>query len=321
MSQLRSDELHKQEEELAAAEADLARREAALATREIALEARLGGERERLRTLEEKLRALAHAGSAEADALASDRLPELPPAPGYADRLKAIAARREAVAARGVSMQSREKAISVLDAGLTRCDGAVAAAEAEGNRVEAAFAALKRKQAEERRAAQAAAMAGPPAVPPALAAAAVSAPPPRPPAAPPPPPGAVPLGRVQPRPPANPSPAARPGAKKRTRLDCDVSFESEHNFFEGFARNLSEGGLFIAAWDYQPVGTEMDVTFSLPGGPRIEARAVVRWVRELNDATPDVWPGMGLQFTSLPPGAEAAIKKFMAEREPLFFPD
>jgi uncharacterized protein (TIGR02266 family) len=325
MSQLRSDELHRQESEIARAEAELAAREVALAGKEIELEARLSSERDRLHTLEEKLRALAQAGSEEADAFL-EQLPELPPAPGYADRLKAVAARRDAVNARSESMGAREKALGVLSSGLARTDGTVAAAEAESNRIESAFAALKRKQAEERRAqASKPAAPPPPPLPPVVApvvapaVAAVVAATPVAAAAP------QPLGRMEP--PKNRSAAkpagkdAKPGPRQRTRLDCDVSFESESNFFEGFARNLSEGGLFVAAWDYQAVGTEMDVAFSIPGGPRIEARAVVRWVRELNDATPDVWPGMGLQFTTLPAGAEDAIRKFMATREPIFFPD
>jgi hypothetical protein len=65
----------------------------------------------------------------------------------------------------------------------------------------------------------------------------------------------------------------------------------------------------------------VDLHFTLPGGKRIDAKGVVRWTREVNDRTPDIFPGVGVQFTDLPAEAATAIRSFVSEREPLFFAD
>ncbi len=108
---------------------------------------------------------------------------------------------------------------------------------------------------------------------------------------------------------------------RRARLDCQVGFETQDNFFSGFARDLSDGGLFVATFDTLPVGSALDVGFDLPDGTHVEARARVRWVRELVEATSDAWPGMGLCFEDLPADAATAIERFMSAREPIFFAD
>ena len=121
--------------------------------------------------------------------------------------------------------------------------------------------------------------------------------------------------------------ATAPAAKKpqrssaRVKMQAAVDFTSDNNFFAGFSANISDGGLFIATVNLLPLGTEVDVSFSLPSGERIEARGVVQWVREVNDQLPDAFPGMGVQFAQLNPSAHAAIAQFLAQRDPLFFAD
>ena len=120
--------------------------------------------------------------------------------------------------------------------------------------------------------------------------------------------------------------AAAPAAKKpparqspRVKMQAAVDFHSDNNFFNGFSANISDGGLFVATVDLQPLGTEVDLSFSLPSGERIEAKGVVRWVREVNDKLPDAFPGLGVQFSSLKPEAQQAIDSFLAQRDPLFY--
>lgn len=140
--------------------------------------------------------------------------------------------------------------------------------------------------------------------------------------APPPPPAAL---RAVPNPVE--VMAAAPAAKKpqrssaRVKMQAAVDFTSDNNFFAGFSANISDGGLFIATVNLLPLGTEVDVSFSLPSGERIEARGVVQWVREVNDQLPDAFPGMGVQFAQLNPSAHAAIAQFLSQRDPLFFAD
>ncbi len=140
----------------------------------------------------------------------------------------------------------------------------------------------------------------------------------------PPPPAPAPVRSVP-----NPAQvvAAAPAAKKpqrtrpRVKMQAAVDFTSDNNFFNGFSANISDGGLFVATVNLLPLGTEVDLSFSLPSGERIDAHGVVAWVREVNDQLPDAFPGMGVQFANLNPAAHSAIAQFLAQRDPLFFAD
>ncbi len=105
----------------------------------------------------------------------------------------------------------------------------------------------------------------------------------------------------------------------RVRMMAAIDFSSDANFYQGFSANISEGGLFVATVNLVPLGTEVDLSFSLPSGDRIDAKGVVRWVREVNDKLPDAFPGMGVEFVNLAPQAQESIDAFIAQRDPLFF--
>ncbi|MFO0597513.1 MAG: TIGR02266 family protein [Myxococcaceae bacterium] len=145
-----------------------------------------------------------------------------------------------------------------------------------------------------------------------------SAPAPRP-SAPPP------AAKTEPVPGVGAAAAAAAAAKKRqsprVKMQAAVDFTSDNNFFNGFSANISDGGLFVATVNLLPLGTEVDLNFTLPSGQKIEARGVVRWVREVNDQLPDAFPGLGVQFANLNPTAQNAINEFLAQRDPLFFAD
>jgi len=108
------------------------------------------------------------------------------------------------------------------------------------------------------------------------------------------------------------------------RIDYDVSvdFSSEDNFFTGFIKNISSGGLFLATHDPAPIGSDITVKFEIPTiDEKVIAKSVVRWVRPYRDSNPDIVPGMGVQFKDvLPENAVDAINKFIEEnREPEFY--
>jgi len=63
----------------------------------------------------------------------------------------------------------------------------------------------------------------------------------------------------------------------------------------------------------------VDLNFTLPNGMTVAGHGVVRWVREFNDRTPDVFPGIGIEFTDMPEEHRAAIHAFTVQREPLFW--
>jgi uncharacterized protein (TIGR02266 family) len=118
-------------------------------------------------------------------------------------------------------------------------------------------------------------------------------------------------------------PEPRPlGARtSRVRMQTMIDLRSDSNFFTGFSTNISEGGVFVATVQTVPRGTTVDVDFTLPGGRPMKVTGVVRWTREVNDKTPELMPGLGVQFSNLPPEVAGSISDFVATREPLFFPD
>jgi uncharacterized protein (TIGR02266 family) len=126
----------------------------------------------------------------------------------------------------------------------------------------------------------------------------------------------------QPPAPAPAKPAEQSAPKRqspRVRMQAQVDFESEDNFFNGFSANISDGGVFVATVNVLALGTSVDIGFTLPTGERIECKGVVRWVREIDDKQPDVFPGMGVQFVDLDERGAQAIESFIQQREPMFY--
>ncbi len=122
---------------------------------------------------------------------------------------------------------------------------------------------------------------------------------------------------------AAPAPAQASGpdqrSSKRIAVAVDVSMETPHNFYMGLTENLSEGGLFVATYDEVPLGTELELRLSLPGSPPIKTRGIVRWIREHTQFTEDVVPGVGLEMVDLSEEDTQAIRRFLAERDPIYY--
>ncbi len=107
----------------------------------------------------------------------------------------------------------------------------------------------------------------------------------------------------------------------RYSVELHVTCESDHNFYGGFAENLSAGGVFIATHTLSPVGEKMDFSITLPGAVEpIRGIGEVRWVRVYSERS-DSPPGLGLRFVRLAAGAAMMIERFLTDREPLFYDD
>lgn len=118
----------------------------------------------------------------------------------------------------------------------------------------------------------------------------------------------------------HPAPAGAERRKTpRAFLETEITFESADNFYTGFTEDISEGGVFLTTYDLHPMGTEIEVEFTLPTGHIVRAVGVVRWLRDPRDEAPDAPPGMGLQFRALLPEDRAAIQEFIDARTPLFY--
>jgi uncharacterized protein (TIGR02266 family) len=114
--------------------------------------------------------------------------------------------------------------------------------------------------------------------------------------------------------PADDVPASERRTSPRIGFEVDVGFVSESNFYAGLSMDVSDGGLFVATYQLQPVGSDVAVTFVLPSGYAITTNAVVRWVREESD---DASPGMGLAF-ELTGEDRRQVCAFCDRRQPLF---
>ena len=114
------------------------------------------------------------------------------------------------------------------------------------------------------------------------------------------------------------SPQSWTDARKAVRgvVELEVGFYSESNFFVGVTENLSRGGVFVASYAMQPVGSEVEIALTLQSGEKLRVRGVVRWHRT---AAADGWPGMGVQFEDLSAEDAEKIRKFLSLREPMLY--
>ena len=96
-----------------------------------------------------------------------------------------------------------------------------------------------------------------------------------------------------------------------------VGFESDSSTFTGVSSDISEGGLFVATHTLPPIGCEINLRFSLPAGPELRMRGVVRWLRDSHeiDSAP---PGIGVQFSALAEQDLSLIRAFVDQSEPAY---
>jgi uncharacterized protein (TIGR02266 family) len=98
-----------------------------------------------------------------------------------------------------------------------------------------------------------------------------------------------------------------------------VGFESEASTFTGITADISEGGVFVATHSLPPIGSEIDLRFSLPAGPELHTRGIVRWLRDSHDETESAPPGIGVEFSTLAERELALIRAFIDQCEPTIF--
>lgn len=108
---------------------------------------------------------------------------------------------------------------------------------------------------------------------------------------------------------------------ERTALKASVHWNSDTNFYTGFANDIGEGGLFVATHQVLPLESVIELEFSIPGKPEpIKAEGKVRWVREFNESS-DAEPGMGIQFDALSRDDQEQIQAFVGRRDSIFYDD
>jgi uncharacterized protein (TIGR02266 family) len=78
--------------------------------------------------------------------------------------------------------------------------------------------------------------------------------------------------------------------------------------------NVSAGGIFLITQEPFKTGTNLKISFSLPGDPRvIDTFGSVIWSRGLREAS-DRQPGMGVQFSEIKKEDRDRIRDFVNEQ-------
>lgn len=111
--------------------------------------------------------------------------------------------------------------------------------------------------------------------------------------------------------------SSAPSERKETRraIELEVVFEPETQFYTGLTQDISAGGVFIATYNTQPVGTLISLSFELPCGTAVSVFGEVRWLR---DDSEDIRPGMGVAFIGLAESSKAAIERFCETKSSLY---
>ncbi len=90
--------------------------------------------------------------------------------------------------------------------------------------------------------------------------------------------------------------AANLAGRKTERLEqsIEVHYRAAEEFLKAYSKNIGGGGLFIKSHDLLPVGTKLDLKFTLPGEELpFHTHGKVIWLKE------DGEKGMGVQFIKI----------------------
>jgi hypothetical protein len=125
--------------------------------------------------------------------------------------------------------------------------------------------------------------------------------------------------------PAAPIAQGSDGSGPLQRVAAELGAHSATNFYKGLSGNdvVDSGGIFIATYQVPPIGQNLLIRVSLPGGYEFEAKGIVRWTREASPASGGdaVSPGFGAQFTEISLEARQLVYRYARNREPLFHDD
>ena len=131
--------------------------------------------------------------------------------------------------------------------------------------------------------------------------------------------------RLQAGPPSSRAPRSRGhevqrrARRARVLVSVDIHLSSEAHFFCGLSGDVSEGGLFVSTYLPLPIGSSVELEFSLPGSEEtLKARGRVRWMREHSLHEPR---GFGIAFEGLEDAERERIHAFCSKRPALYYDD
>jgi len=94
-----------------------------------------------------------------------------------------------------------------------------------------------------------------------------------------------------------------------SRLTINKEFGSFESFIEEYVTNVSRSGAFIKTSDPPPVGTEVDLKFTVIMDDLETIEGVGKVVRVQQDP-----PGMGVVFTSISHHSQRLLEKLLTRR-------
>ncbi|RME27780.1 MAG: hypothetical protein D6806_04130 [Deltaproteobacteria bacterium] len=101
------------------------------------------------------------------------------------------------------------------------------------------------------------------------------------------------------------------GQRKDRRITVNREFRDLDQFIVEYVQNISKSGVFIKSADPLPVGTEVNLRFTLILDELETIEGVGKVVRVVPPGGPDT-PGMGVVFTKLTSYSEQLIQKLLA---------
>ena len=89
-------------------------------------------------------------------------------------------------------------------------------------------------------------------------------------------------------------------ASPRADIVVRVNYQNVDSLFSEFARNINDGGIFVETDTPQPIGTNVELEFKLPGADR-PIQVVGNVVRAVtaDQVEPDGIAGMAIEFENL----------------------
>jgi CheY-like chemotaxis protein len=111
--------------------------------------------------------------------------------------------------------------------------------------------------------------------------------------------------------------AEAPLGLPRVMLAQPVQLQLDGIVWDGLARNLSRGGVFVESRRLVGPPTELAIAMRLPETSAwLASTAQVIWTRAAKRREPELYAGMGLRFLALDRGTARALSDWVEERAP-----
>ena len=103
----------------------------------------------------------------------------------------------------------------------------------------------------------------------------------------------------------------RDDKRRHHRVTVNQEFQSIDAFLTEYVSDISEGGIFIRSKTPLPIGTKVELRFSI----LLEEVETIKGLGEVVRVTGEPIQGMGVTFTELTPSSRSLIQRMLDARE------